>query len=218
MSAFHPRLDVLPPAQRALWPELASVPRGFVLYGGTALALRFGHRTSVDFDLFSSDPLEHARLERLPLLAGAQLLQSGSDTLTVSVQRGSPVKLSFFGPVGFGRVGEPQRADEVIEVASLLDLAATKLKVLLQRVEAKDYLDLAALLRAGTPLADMLRAARCLFGDAFNPLAARKTLAWFEGGDLSSLDEPTRELLSRAAIEDVELPPMPRLSERLSAG
>jgi hypothetical protein len=33
-----PRLDILPPQQRALWAELASVPQPFVLYGGTAVA------------------------------------------------------------------------------------------------------------------------------------------------------------------------------------
>jgi hypothetical protein len=47
---FVPRLDALPPTQRALWPELAAVPHRYVLYGGTALALRFAHRPSVDFD------------------------------------------------------------------------------------------------------------------------------------------------------------------------
>ncbi len=50
MTRLAPRLDVLSAAQRALWPELAGLPRGFVLYGGTALALRLGHRVSVDFD------------------------------------------------------------------------------------------------------------------------------------------------------------------------
>ena len=37
---------------RALWPDLAEVPHSFVLYGGTALALRLGHRISEDFDFF----------------------------------------------------------------------------------------------------------------------------------------------------------------------
>jgi hypothetical protein len=218
VTSFQPRLQILPPAQLALWPELASVPKDFVLYGGTALALRLGHRTSVDFDLFSSEPLDHRGLERLPLLAGAEVLQAGSDTLTVSVGRDTPIKLSFFGPIGFGRVGEPELAGGVIQVASPLDLAGTKIKALLQRVEAKDYLDIAALLRGGVSLANVLSAARCLFGDAFNPLVARKTLAWFEGGNLSSLDEDTRDLLTRAALEDVELPPMKRLSDGLAAG
>lgn len=41
-------------AQRRLWEELGGAPRGFVLYGGTALALRFEHRSSEDFDFFAN--------------------------------------------------------------------------------------------------------------------------------------------------------------------
>jgi predicted nucleotidyltransferase component of viral defense system len=41
----------------------------------------------------------------------------------------------------------------VLNVASLDDLMATKLKVLLQRIEAKDYKDIAAMLEAGAFLA-----------------------------------------------------------------
>lgn len=55
---LSPRVDILPACQRQLWPELASVPRSFVLYGGTALALRLGHRQSVDFNFFQSSPLD----------------------------------------------------------------------------------------------------------------------------------------------------------------
>jgi len=176
-APLTPRLDVLPAAQRALWPELADVPPGFVLYGGTALALRLGHRHSVDFDLFSPDGLDHRQLRRrVGFLSTAETLQEEPDALTVSVARGGPVKVSFFGPVGFGRVGTPQRtSDGVLTVASLVDLAGTKVKVLLQRVEAKDYLDVAAILRAGLPLEQVLGAARTLFGPSFNPLAAQKT-------------------------------------------
>src|SRR5262245_60249590 len=50
---FDPRLDILPDAQRELWPQLSAAPRlSFVLYGGTAVALHLGHRQSVDFDFF----------------------------------------------------------------------------------------------------------------------------------------------------------------------
>ncbi|MFM7392975.1 MAG: hypothetical protein ACKO22_01105 [Cyanobium sp.] len=42
-----PRLDILPPIQRQLWPSLRGLASaGFVLYGGTAIALRCGHRVS----------------------------------------------------------------------------------------------------------------------------------------------------------------------------
>jgi hypothetical protein len=59
-----PNLDTLPSSQRSLWPELGGTPETFTLYGGTALALRLAHRTSVDFDFFSNasfDPDELAQ-------------------------------------------------------------------------------------------------------------------------------------------------------------
>src|SRR5215469_2092722 len=40
---FSPKLDILPEPQRAIWTELKTTPEQFVLYGGTALALRLGH-------------------------------------------------------------------------------------------------------------------------------------------------------------------------------
>lgn len=42
---FKPCMDILSPAQKRLWPELRNTPvLGFTLYGGTAIALRLGHR------------------------------------------------------------------------------------------------------------------------------------------------------------------------------
>lgn len=76
MDSFEPKLSILPEPQKRLWPELAAVPRAFVLYGGTALALRLGHRASVDFDFFSSAPLDHRALSgALPFLRDAEVLQ-----------------------------------------------------------------------------------------------------------------------------------------------
>lgn len=54
---FHPKLEILPRAQKELWPKLAELPQHFVLYGGTGLALRLGHRVSIDFDFFSGAAL-----------------------------------------------------------------------------------------------------------------------------------------------------------------
>ena len=58
---FEPRIDILPPAQKEIWSQLAPAPGlSFVLYGGTAVALQLGHRTSIDFDFFKSDLREGA--------------------------------------------------------------------------------------------------------------------------------------------------------------
>ena len=71
------KLDILPAAQRRLWNEHLHVPARFVLYGGTALALRLGHRQSADFDFFSADDFLPERLLReLPWGDRATLLQS----------------------------------------------------------------------------------------------------------------------------------------------
>ena len=197
---FEPALDVLPEAQRELWPALIDIPDSYVLYGGTALALRLGHRSSVDFDFFSSQPLDFEALYEIPFIAGAEVLQREPAALTISVARRAPVKVSFFGNIGFGRVGNPDRtADGVLAVASLLDLFGTKLKVLLQRVAARDYLDLAAILRAGVRLEDGLGAAVALYGNEFPPIDAVKALAYYEEDVAGQVDAAPRRYLTLQA-------------------
>jgi hypothetical protein len=57
MSPFKPHLEVLPEAQKETWPILGwTTTNRFVLYGGTAIALRCGHRASIDFDFFTDQP------------------------------------------------------------------------------------------------------------------------------------------------------------------
>src|SRR4051794_10554533 len=108
MTRFAPHYETLPSAQRCLLPELVELPRHFVLYGGTALALRLGHRASVDFDFFTSEPFVPLELlSNLRVLAGAKVLQNVGQTLTVMVERDDGVKLSFVGALPLKRVGEP---------------------------------------------------------------------------------------------------------------
>lgn len=195
-----PRLDVLPRAGRVLWPSLAQLSNAFVLYGGTALALRLGHRTSVDFEFFTAERLDTDGLFALPLLHRAETLQAEADTLTVSVVPGGadPVKLSFFGGIDIGRVGVPDRTDDdVIWVASMLDLLATKLKVLLQRVSARDYVDIAAILESGVSLADGLGAAVALYQGQFPPMDAVKALGYFAEADAVNVEASARDVLIR---------------------
>jgi hypothetical protein len=218
MNPFPPRLEILPPSQRAFWPELAYVPRRFVLYGGTALGLRLGHRQSADFDFFSSSPLEPEALRReISWLAGAEITQSAPNTLGAIVQRDGPVRVAFFGGLRLGRVGQPQlTTDEVVWVASLPDLAGTKAAVVQERAEKKDYLDLAALLRAGITLEEAVGAAAALYGEQFNPLITLKALSYFADGDLPSLPAATRALLSENAARFTEPARLPRLADSIA--
>jgi hypothetical protein len=172
MKEFHPHLEILPPAQARLWRELSTLPDQFVLYGGTALALHLGHRNSVDFDFFARAPLNLSQLEgEIPFLAGAKIIQREKNTLSVIVERGDPVKVSFFGVPKLPQLEPAYVVEENnLKVASLLDLAGTKASVIQVRAEAKDYLDLDALMRLGeVDLATALSAAHALYGQTFNP-------------------------------------------------
>jgi hypothetical protein len=201
MTSFEPRLEVLPPSQLALWPKLACIQERFVLYGGTALALRLGHRASADFDFFCFEPFEVEALRRSARWIGeSECLQVERNTLTV-LHRGErgPVKVSFFGGLTFARVAEPEEtADGILRVASLPDLFATKLNTLYQRAEAKDYLDVNALLESGLSLTDGLRFTKQVYGPDFNTLLPLQALCYFEEPSLRDLPEPIKTRLLQA--------------------
>lgn len=220
-SVFDPHLHTLPEAQQRLWRQLKpALGLGFVLYGGTAIALRLGHRISVDFDFFRETALDHAELrDAFSFLRDATTLQEQPDVLSVLAPvDGQYVKLSFFGPIRFGRVGGPELTrDGVMQVASLHDLLATKLKVILQRVEAKDYRDIVALLRSGESLEKGLAVARTLFHPTFQPGESLKAMVYFEGGDLQTLTADERVCLIHAASQVRELPSVDIISHRLQA-
>jgi hypothetical protein len=208
---FQPRLDILPPPQRALWHELDATPSHFTLYGGTALALRIGHRQSVDFDFLSSDAFDPATLAReIPYLAGAETVQLESDTLTCRVDRGGPVLVSFFGNLRLGQVAPREDMDgSKLHIASLLDIAGTKALTVQQRAQARDYLDIDALIRHGIDLPRILTAGAVVYGRSFNPLITLKALSYFD--DVPTLPEDVRQRL-RAAVAAVDPTRLPVLT------
>lgn len=108
-------------------------------------------------------------------------------------------------------------ADGTLEVASLDDLMATKLKVIMKRSEAKDCRDLAAMIASGADLGRGLAAASLLYGTAFQPSVSLKALTYFGDGDLESLPAREQETLIVAAAAIRDLPSVRRRSTRLSA-
>jgi hypothetical protein len=201
-----PRLDILPLAQQSLWPQLIDLPDHFVLYGGTAIALRLGHRESVDFDFFSDVPLDETQKDRLlsdvNWLVGANVLQSDRNTLTVSVKHaGDSIKLSFFGGMRTGRVGTPDMTDDaVLWVASLDDLLAHKLKVVHDRAEGRDYQDIAVMLEHGQSLERGLAAMDALFGSNVPAMITLKALTFFDDiNEGERLTEHMKSVLLKAS-------------------
>lgn len=210
---FTPKLSVLPAAQRALWPELAQVPRHFVLYGGTAVALHYGHRVSVDFDFFTTRPVDPDELMRsLPFLRGGKPVQVAANTLDIEVMRGEAVKISFLGALPYRRVRDPQVTDDqVVQVASPLDLLATKLRTIWLRSQAKDFLDIDEFLKQGVGLRSGLSAGYAVFGGEFNSHISLRALGYFTDGDLPSLPQAVKHRLVKA-VNSVLGEPLPEMA------
>jgi hypothetical protein len=207
-NRFEPKTAILPKAQQELWPLLAPAPGlSFVLYGGTAVALHLGHRISVDFDFFRTEPLDKKEIEKFfTFMRDARTVQEDENTLVVSapVQSG-PVKISFFGGVAIGRINQPLLTrDGTLLVASLEDLLATKLKAIMDRAEAKDYRDISVMLSAGISLETALGAFAKMYGkDAGLPLRA---MGFFKDGDLPSLPKGDQDVLRKARDRVSEIP------------
>src|SRR5437660_11649390 len=110
---FTPDLSILPTPQRQLWAELRDTPKEFVLYGGTALGLRLGHRQSGAFDFFSNKPFQAAMLrDSVSYLKRAEMSQFQHNTFTASIDGSGPVKVSFFGSLGMKQVQDADLVDD----------------------------------------------------------------------------------------------------------
>ena len=94
---LEPRIEILPPAQLKFWRERNVIPFHFVLYGGTALALRLGHRVSEDFDFFANASFKPQNLlERISYLRDAKVMVLRENTLTCVLDRNGPVPVVVF--------------------------------------------------------------------------------------------------------------------------
>ncbi len=217
MNFVQPRTDILPPAQQILWPLLGQIEHGFVLYGGTAVALYHGHRQSVDFDFFGDPAFDPFQLKaKYEFLKMGEMIQTAENTLSVLVP--SPqgeVKFSFFGGLKFGRAAAPSVCnDTLVRLASPLDLTVQKLKVIQVRSESKDYLDLDCLLQKGVDLAEALGAARALYPD-FPVASALRAMCYFKDGDVATIPKATKKRLTKSVEKVKEVKEVPRECDQL---
>ncbi|HLW78029.1 MAG TPA: nucleotidyl transferase AbiEii/AbiGii toxin family protein [Terriglobia bacterium] len=170
-------MRALPPATEARFRLLAGIPslERYLLVGGSALALRLGHRLSQDLDFAQERaPLDrrpigdmirrfgeqHIPVARYPHDAGRQGFEDGGLELDDYQQDydGGGVKLSFFIPE-YPRsqteavMGKPEPVPGVdsghIRVAGLGTLALMKSLLLGRRITTRDLFDIVALVRRG---------------------------------------------------------------------
>lgn len=177
----------------------------FYLAGGTALALRFGHRVSVDLDLFSAtfnDPRALAA-RCIQALPGLRVTLEAPRTLDIDLDG---VQISFFG-YSYPPLAPPDRSEVgIVPLASLDDSAAMKLAAISSRGSRKDFVDMWWLLHHHRPLVDCLDLYRRKFaGHDFGHVI--RALAYFDDADeepeLNVLAPPSWDVIKRDLVRSV---------------
>jgi hypothetical protein len=185
------RTEILTATQSDVLERLTPLQEiaAFYLAGGTALALRIGHRRSIDFDFFTAGDFDATDLrERLRAVFGEAPIRSQAPrTLYVTLLG---VTTSFFAyrypllepleatPWGFG-------------LAGLSDIAAMKLEAAAGRGSRKDFIDLYFLCRQ-FDLRDIFRFFSEKYrGAGADPYHRLRALAHFDDAEA----EPTPDML-----------------------
>lgn len=137
-------LETVAPATLKLAQRILSLPElaGVRLVGGTALALQFGHRTSVDLDLFGDWDLQQP-LDVILSPCGALDNHGGGGRMRFFAIDG--VKLDCVN-YPYPWLDKPV-CEEGLRLASVRDIAAMKLSAVTNRGTRKDFVDVAFLLK-----------------------------------------------------------------------
>jgi predicted nucleotidyltransferase component of viral defense system len=129
---------------------LGYLPKDVYLAGGTAVALYFGHRLSVDLDLFTPQDFDSFELSAI-------ISEKLNSDFRVTKSKISENTLAlYFNDTGFSLftykyplLNTPVTADNIpTAIASPLDLSLMKLIAINQRGTCKDFIDLKTLIEA----------------------------------------------------------------------
>jgi Nucleotidyl transferase AbiEii toxin, Type IV TA system len=119
--------------------------KDFTLVGGTALSLKFGHRKSIDLDLFSTSKFDNQELK--------DLLAANFDSFESSAPNTAPGVFAYidgikvdFVQYHFHPLIRPVEIVDGVRMASNEDIAAMKIFAILQRAKKKDFWDINLLL------------------------------------------------------------------------
>ena len=121
-------------------PELAQTR----LVGGTALALQYGHRQSIDLDFFGILPEDKEKLVEMTKRVGNVLVTNRSKMILQTVI--NQIKVDFVDYSRYKWIDEPVMGDGFV-LASDKDIAAMKVNAIIGRGTRKDFIDLYVLLQ-----------------------------------------------------------------------
>ena len=170
--------DAIPSPVRKLLDTLVRLPAitGFALGGGTSLALRFGHRLSLDLDFFTTREFDPENLTNKLELPDAVQVNRAPNTLTLEI---AGVKLDFLRHAY--PLLEPEDLLDGIPLFSLADVIAMKLNAITNRGSKKDFFDVAEL-QQHMPFGKMLDCFERKYRNS-DPFTVIRSLSWFEDAE-----------------------------------
>jgi predicted nucleotidyltransferase component of viral defense system len=141
------RIETVEPHTFSILNQLMEMPelQDFGLVGGTALSLLYGHRMSIDLDLFSNKPFENAKI--------VYALESKFG-LSFDNRSTNP-RFGIFGFINEVKIDivrhphpliRPELTLEGVRMFSTEDIVAMKVQAILGRGKKKDFWDVAELL------------------------------------------------------------------------
>ena len=114
------------------------------LVGGTALALQYGHRSSVDLDMFGDVPDDDIAL--LEILEGFGKVQGQKTSKNIKAFVVDNIKMDFVNYTHFPWIDDAV-VEDGLRLASPKDIAAMKISAIEGRGSKKDFIDLYFLLQ-----------------------------------------------------------------------
>jgi len=189
------RFDAVPDSVKALLLRLApdEALNGFSLGGGTSLALRFGHRLSVDLDFFTLSEFSTEAISLAFNFYQGTVIGQAKNSLTLDV---GGVKLDLLRHA-YHELNPPEVLDGV-RMVSLPDVSAMKLNAIANRGSKKDFYDMVELLEHFT-VQELIGFFAAKYPSS-DPFTVIRSLAWFDDAEL----EPDPLSLKGFAWEDVK--------------
>ncbi|KKR81297.1 MAG: hypothetical protein UU73_C0003G0139 [Candidatus Daviesbacteria bacterium GW2011_GWA1_41_61] len=194
-------LDILDNKRRELLQTLLPLTKGFVLSGGTALALQLVHRKSFDFDFFSTSQIPKKLLEKLSQSFPINNIAVDTpDELTFFTKDNIKITFLYYPFKPHFKILE---LEDGLSLFPVQEIAVQKAYTIGRRGEYRDYFDLYTILKHDyTDLKQIISVAKSVYGSIFDEKIFLEQLVYF--GDLSNFDIVPAPLTTPADPKEIK--------------
>lgn len=193
------QISIFSESQKKILPLINKFSNNYYLVGETAIALYLGHRTSIDFDLFTQGEIRRTQIQNIIIKAGFNVdsvIYEAFDQMHLIV---NSVKMTFFQFPH--NVEADTDFNNIIKIPALLNLASMKAYALGGRAKWKDYVDLNFILKYHFSIEQINTNSKILFGNYFNAKLFLEQLTFFDDVDYS---EPVTLLNEKPTDDEIK--------------